>query len=431
MEKHDIDWKKIWKDEYLKWVCAFANTQGGELHIGKDNDGKVVGLDNANELLDIIPKKIRNSMGIVCEVSFICEGYIIINVNKYPNPISYHGRYYIRSGSTTQELTGVALDEFLLRANGKTWDGVPVPYVSAADLDIVAFREFRKKALARDRLSAEDLDITDEQLVETLRLTEGKYLKRAAILCFHEDPEKWVTGAYVKIGYFKTDDDLVYQDEINGSLITMPDRVMDILYLKYFKGIISYEGIQRIETYPVHRESMREAILNAIVHKNYASGNPIQIRVYDNKITIFNSGSLSADWSVEKLLEAYISTPYNPDIARVFFRSGMTEAWGRGIEKIINSNVNAGKPKPEFEIVSGGLKITFYTDASVGTNVGLNETQRAIVRLIQENSKITAEQISEKLGISVRRAESNRKVLKDKGIINRVGSNKTGYWIVN
>jgi ATP-dependent DNA helicase RecG len=429
MEKQNIEWKSMWKDEYLKWVCAFANTQGGELHIGRDNTGKVAVLDRADELLDVIPKKIRNSMGIVCEVNLTDEGYILITVNHYPHPISYHGRYYIRSGSTTQELTGNALDEFLLRAHGKTWDAVPVPHVGAKDLDIVAFREFRKKALARDRLTAEDLDITDEQLVSTLRLTENKYLKRAALLCFHEEPDKWVTGVHVKIGYFKTDDDLVFQDEISGPLITMPDKVMDLLYSKYFKGIISYEGIQRVETYPVHRESMREAILNAIVHKDYASGNPIQIRVYDNKITVFNSGILPADWSVEKLLASRTSAPHNPDIARVFFRSGMTEAWGRGIEKIINSNVNAGKPKPEFEMVGNGLIVSFYGDANITANITLNETQKKLLALMVSNPQVTIKELSERIGISERNIKSNIKTLKNEGRVERIGASKNGSWI--
>ena len=437
MEHQIIDWKSKWDDEFLKWICGFANAQGGCLEIGKDDNCKVIGLSNPQKLLDDLPNKIKSTMGIVPDVNLYFEGelpYITIETMPYPNPISYRGRYYFRSGSTTQELTGVALDEFLLRAQGKTWDSVPVPYVNASDLDVVAFREFRKKALAKGRLSTEDLKITDEQLVNTLKLFDEKYLKRAAILCFHEDPEKWVTGAYVKIGYFKTADDLVFQDEIHGSLITMPDRVVDILYDKYFKGIISYEGIQRVETYPVYPEAIREAVLNAIVHKNYASGNPIQIRVYDDKITIYNSGGLPTDWTIEKLLGFHTSEPRNPNIASTFFRSGITEAWGRGIEKIINSNVNAGKQKPDFEILGDGFRVTFYSDANIDKNITinitLNKTQRKIMNLMIANPKITAEMLSAEIGITARNIKSNIKKLKDTGIIERVGSNKAGDWVV-
>ena len=387
--------------------------------------------------VDDLPNKIKSTMGIVPTVNLFYEDglpYIVIETMPYPNPISYRGKYYIRSGSTTQELTGVALDEFLLRSQGKTWDGVPVPYVGASDLDVVAFREFRRKALARERLSAEDLNITDEQLVGTLKLFDGKYLKRAAILCFHEDPENWVTGAYVKIGYFKSDYDLVFQDEIHGSLITMPDRVVDNLYDKYFKDIISYKGIQRMETYPVNSDAIREAVLNSIVHKNYASGNPIQIRVYDDKTTIFNSGGLPSDWSIENLLSFHTSEPRNPNIANTFFRSGISEAWGRGIEKIINSNIGAGKPKPEFELVGDGLRVTFYSDASTDNNITVNttvnRTQRKILDLMAVNPKITAEALSAKIGITSRNIKSNIKKLRDAGLVDRVCADKNGDWIV-
>ncbi len=367
MEDQMVDWKEKWNDEFLKWICGFANAQGGRLEIGRDNGGNVTGLSNPQKLLEDVPNKIKSTMGIIPDVNLKYENdlpYIVIEVMPYPNPISYHGKYYFRSGSVMHEMTGVALDEFIMRKYGRTWDSVPVPHVKAADLDIVSFREFRKKALARGRLSKEDMDITDEQLLETLKLmADGGYLKRAAILTFHEDPEKWVTGAYVKIGYFKSDSDLVFQDEIHGSLITMPDKVVDILFDKYFKGIISYKGIQRVETYPVNKDALREAVLNAIVHKDYATGTPIQIRVYDDKVTIFNTGALPMNWTVQDLMTFHSSIPHNPDIANAFFKSGMTEAWGRGIEKIIESNVNAGKPKPEFETLGNGLRVTFINDS--------------------------------------------------------------------
>jgi ATP-dependent DNA helicase RecG len=444
MENQNTEWKESWRDEYLKWICGFANAKGGHIDIGRNDDGKIVGISDAKRLLEELPNKIRSTMGIVATINLLTENgldYISIDVPAHPNAISYRGKYYLRSGSTNQELSGFALDELILRKYGRTWDSAPILHVTADDLDIVAFREFRKKSLARGRLSKEDLDISDAQLLETLKLVDGQFLKRAAILCFHEDPEKWVTGAYVKIGYFRTDDDLVYQDEIHGSLITMPDKVIDTLYTKYFKGIISYEGIQRVETYPVNIDTMREAILNAIVHKDYASGNPIQIRVYDNKVTIFNNGKLPADWSVEKLMEFHTSDPHNPNIANTFFRSGMTEAWGRGIEKIVRNSLESGKPKPSFETIGNGLRVIFnteniYSDANDGINIGINDgikltdVQKDILKLMEENPKISAIELSDKIGITPRNVEANISKLKNFGIVERTGSKKNGEWVI-
>lgn len=130
------------------------------------------------------------------------------------------------------------------------------------------------------------------------------------MLLFHPDPERYITGAYVKIGRFRTDADLLYHDEIHGDLFTQADKTMDLLLTKYLKAAISYEGIQRLETYPVPEEALREAVMNAIAHKDYGSGIPIQISVYDDRIMLWNPGQLPADWTVERLTGKHSSQPY-------------------------------------------------------------------------------------------------------------------------
>jgi ATP-dependent DNA helicase RecG len=122
MESQNTEWKATWRDEYLKGVCAFANAQGGVIEIGKDNKGRIVGLADAERLLQDLPNKIRNTMGIIADVDLTRKGglaIIRISVKPHPFPISYHGKYYYRSGSTTQELSGYALDEFMLKKTGQ------------------------------------------------------------------------------------------------------------------------------------------------------------------------------------------------------------------------------------------------------------------------------------------------------------------------
>ena len=115
-------------------------------------------------------------------------------------------------------------------------------------------------------------------------IDDDGYLIRAAMLAFYKDPEKWVTGSYIKIGYFgKSDSDLVYQDEVHGPLIEQVDKTVDLVYTKYMKALIDYEGIQRVEQFMFHKDAFREILLNAVVHKDYSSCNPIQISVYEDK----------------------------------------------------------------------------------------------------------------------------------------------------
>lgn len=146
------------------------------------------------------------------------------------------------------------------------------------------FEFFRKRAFKNQRIKEESLADSNDHLIENLQLKEGVYLKRAAIMLFHPDPEMFVTGAYVKIGYFQSDDDLKFQDEIHGNLFEQIDNVMDLLFTKYIKAEISYENISRVEKFEYPKEAVREALLNAVAHKDYSGGIPIQISVYQDKI---------------------------------------------------------------------------------------------------------------------------------------------------
>jgi ATP-dependent DNA helicase RecG len=139
----------------------------------------------------------------------------------------------------------------------------------------------------------------------------------------------------VKVGFFRTNADLLYQDEIHGDLFTQVHKTMELLLTKYLKAGIHYRGVQRLESYPVPEAALREGVLNAIVHKDYSTGTPIQIGVYPDKLMLWNPAQLPDDWTVSSLTQKHPSRAFNPDVANPFFRAGMFEAWGRGIERIL------------------------------------------------------------------------------------------------
>lgn len=385
-----LEWKQSWRDEYLRWVCGFANAEGGMLVIGRDDAGAMVGVADAQHLLEELPNKVRDLLGIMVDVNLrrkAGRAYLEIVVPAYPNPISYRGEYYYRSGSTNQTLKGAALDRFLLRKQGRHWDGVPVPQVTARALSKTTIDLFRKQARLSQRLDPAVLREATPGLLEKLHLLEGKYLKRAAVLLFHPDPERFVTGAFVKIGFFRTNADLLYHDEIHGDLFTQVERTIDLLRTKYLRAAIRYEGIQRIETFPVPGAALREAVLNAVIHKDYARGAPIQISVYDNKLMLWNPGELPQHWTIAKLKGKHASHPFNPDIANAFFRAGQIEAWGRGIERIVEACREAGTPAPDLRYESTGLWLEFRfpkTATTVGTTPELaGEVAGEVERLLR------------------------------------------------
>jgi ATP-dependent DNA helicase RecG len=235
-------------------VCGFANAAGGSLEIGRDDRGKLVGIPNAHRLLEELPNKVRDLLGILVEVNLRTEAgleWLELRVEAYPSPVSYRGEYFVRSGSTNQMLKGAALDRFLLRKYGRTWDSVPLPGLSSEDLDPDTLAHFRKQAAKSERLSVDALGDDDAGLIDKLRLVEGHYLQRAAALLFHPDPERFFTGALVKIGYFASESDLRYHDEVQGDLFRQVHQTMELLLSKYLKATISYEGIQRVESFPM------------------------------------------------------------------------------------------------------------------------------------------------------------------------------------
>ena len=432
-ENQNIEWKESWRSEYLKWICGFANAQGGELVIGKNNRGEVVGIDNARKLLEDIPNQVRDLMGILVDIDLHQLDdldYLEIKVEPYPYPVSLKGAYHYRSGSTKQEMKGAALDRFLLRKQGKHWDGVPVPHVEVTDLDEKALRWFRSLALNSKRLSKAILDENDSVLIEKLHLTDGDYLKRAAILLFHPDPEKYVTGAYVKIGFFRTDSDLLYHDEVHGDLFAQVNRTIDLLLTKYFRAMISYEGLQRIETWPIPEAALREAVLNAIIHKDYAAGTPIQISVYEDRLMIWDSGRLPENWTIENLMQKHSSEPYNPDIANAFFRAGSVETWGRGIERIMDSCREVGLPAPEFKYEHTGLWVifSFFGQCDESSEKTSEKTSEKILRAIEKNRDITIAELAEIARVSTRSIERNIKKLQERGELKRIGADKGGHW---
>ena len=190
-ETQNIEYKQSWHDDYLKWVCGFANAQGGRIYIGKDDVGIVVGVEDYKRLMDEIPNKIKNLMGITAEVNLLEEAgkhFIEIIVQTYSVPISLRGRYYYRSGSVKQEITGLALNEFLLKRAGQTWDNVVEEDASFDDIDEATIKKYLRRAEEAGRLP--DIDgLSTPELLEKLHLTKNGQLKRAAIVMFGKDPE--------------------------------------------------------------------------------------------------------------------------------------------------------------------------------------------------------------------------------------------------
>ena len=189
--------------------------------------------------------------------------------------------------------------------------------------------------------------------------------------------------------------------------------------------MISYDDIYRIETFEYPKEAVREALLNAIAHKDYTGATPIQISVYKDKIMIWNYGDLSENWTIDTLQKKHSSIPHNSDISNAFFRIGYIEAWGRGIRKMNEQCAAAGLPQPLYYYESSGVWVVFRKDLFNEEDLqakGLNPRQIKAVMYVKEKGKITNKEYQEINQVSKRTANTDLADLVDKyGLLENFG----------
>ena len=444
-ESQNIEWKETWRDEYLKWICGFANAQGGRIYIGKDDAGRIVGVKDYAKLMEDIPNKVLQTLGIAVDVNLLSQAnraYIEINVAPSSAPVNYKGEYHYRSGSTKQQLKGAALTDFLLRKTGLRWDAVTVNHLSVADLDAESLKIFRREALRSNRLSEDDAKLSDAELLESLQLiTDGK-LTRAAALLFYAEPEKFCPGCCVKIGKFEDGCELVHQDVLSGSLISIADKVMDVLYLKYIKATITYENDRRVEHYPYLRSAVREIVYNALVHCNWSDGIPIQIRVDEDALRIGNSCRLPLGWTQETLSQYHQSKPFNPLLANTFFRAGFIESWGRGIQKVIKDCAQNACPAPQFLVIGNDLTVVFEPGHAKQVDVAPNRRptpttpdssltlEQQILQLLRLTPSLSIRELADKLSLNRGVVYRVVKKLVALSLIVIEGNERKGFWRV-
>ena len=445
-ESQNIEYKESWNDKYLEWICGFANAQGGRIFIGVNDAHEVVGVSDSKRLMEDIPNKIVGRLGIVADVNLHQTenlDYIEIVVEPCNMPISFVGKYHYRSGSTKQELTGIALEEFLLRKMGRQWDDMEHPTATIDCIDPEAIQYFIRKGTSAKRITEDALGNTPQEVLGNLHLLcDNGHLKNAAVLLFAKDPQKYFSGIQFKIGRFGKDEaDLMFQDVVEGNILQMAEKVMEFLKGKYLKSPIHYEGIQRIEPLEIPEEALREMLYNSIVHKLYV-GAPIQMKVYDTHIELWNEGLLPTGYTIETLWQKHLSRPRNMKIAEVFNKAGFIEAWGRGFKKIREGFESEAQELPVCKEFCGGLlvKIKRPDIGNVGDNVGdnvgegrkvkLTERQRKIYHLIAAVPDISASRMSEICATTQRTIERDLAVMQKNNIIRHEGKAKTGHWVV-
>ena len=465
-ETHIVEYKSIWKDDWLEWICGFANAEGGTLFIGILDDGTVCGLQNTKRLMKDIPNKIASKLGLYPHIQlYDREGKDIIRIEVQPSleAVTLDGVLYKRVGATNQIVKGQALKDFYFQKLGASWDARIISDASMDDIDCEAILYLLRNGIERGRLPGESIHDSPEKVLHNLNvMTPNGQMTMAALLLFGKKPQQYCINARIKLGRFgNSPAALMHQDLIEGDLIRMADKVMEALATRYLIHPIHYRRMRREEPLEIPEDGLREILYNAIIHKDY-TGPDTQIRVFDDRITFWNHGLLPYGIRPEDLFKPHDSQPRNKLIANAFYMAGFIESWGRGFEIVANTFRNQDLEIPLLVEEYGGVRVIIKreifhaiqhgesVDPKTGKLIKLNVTNDVtndVTKKLTERQRLIYEQLpignmedvtnskrlttillAEVFNVNVRTIKRDIKVLQELRLVEHVGPSNGGYW---
>ena len=427
-ETETVEFKENIGDSMFRTVSAFSNKRGGKIFIGIDKNGQIKGVDSSDRYLEELTNRIVDKTSIYPSIDVMnieCRRIIIIDVSVSSYPVSYEGKYYERVGNTTREMSPERLRALLLRE--KPWDLIASAR-TMADIDVEAIKTFQRHVIDSGRLKDVSLEDNPEQFLEKLEAIADHRPTNGALMLFGKDPQRHFINASIRLGRFKSETDIIDDKWARGNLFDQFDealkQVMQHISVRY-----EILAIERKDIWDYPLPVLREAILNAIIHRDYRDfANFIQIKIYDDRIWISNPGGLIEGLTIGELRKPHKSHVRNPLIAKAFYLAGFIEQFGSGTIRMINDMKKAGLQEPEFKEEMGGFSIYLQKGTFVDSRfkeLGLNERQIKAIDYIRENGKITNEEY-QKINMIGRRQATNDlgmliriKLLKRKGKVGK------------
>lgn len=301
---------------------------------------------------------------------------------------------------------------------------------SLKELEAETIDRFIRLAVEKNRLSDVSLSEPPHIILEKLEIISDGKLSNGAILLFGKNPQKHFINLCVRIGRFKTETTIIDDKWVKGNLFQQFDKTLNIL--RQFIGVrYEIKGIQREDIWDYPIPVLREAMLNALIHRDYFNiANFILIKVYDDHIWISNPGGLPEGITVDELKKPHKSFVRNPLIAKAFYLAGYIEQYGSGTVRMVEWMKEAGLPEPEFKEEMGGFSVYFYRDLYTEESLkkmGLNERQVKAVMYVKKKGKITNKEYRKIFTVTDRTALRDLTDICEKGIFQKVG--KTGRGI--
>jgi ATP-dependent DNA helicase RecG len=429
-ENTSVEFKEEINESIFKTTSAFANKDGGIIFIGISDKKEIKGLEYTNSLLGDLTNKIVSLLGVHPQIDYIKineKDVIQIKVKKSTLPVSYKGKYYTRVGNTTREMQGEELRSFFIKDTN--WDGLTGNY-NLDEIDPETVRKFIRMASRNGRLKTADEDEDIKTILKKLKLIISGKLTNAAIMLFGNDPQKYFINALVRVGRFKDETTIIGDRHIGGNLFKQIEEAEEAI--KNFINVryeITGEQLTRKNIWDYPLEAIREALLNAVIHRDYFKYNvQTQIKIFNDWMWFFNIGGLPEGITLEQLKTTHPSVARNPLIVHIFYLAGLIEEYGSGIGRIMDSLRETNLPEPELKEEFAGFSLymrkDYYTEERL-REIGLNDKQIKAVMYVKEKGKITNREYQELNFVSNKTAYLELSDIIKKNIFSVEGSGRT------
>ena len=425
-ETDRIEYKSQFTEEIYKEVIAFANTDGGNVYVGIDNGGNAIGVNDVDKEYNRITNGIRDAImpDVTMFVRFtVKENKVIcITVSEGTNkPYYLKGKglkpsgVYVRQGTSSVPASPEQIRNMIKESDGDTFE---------ENRSLEQELTFEAAQRAFDLYGVEfnpgkyrSLGITQNK--------EGFYTNLALLLsdqCAHT----------IKIAVFSDDACTVFRDskEFGGSIFKQFEDTINYLALCNKTNSV-IKGVVRTDKQDYPEEAIREALLNAIVHRDYSFSGSVIINVTDHKMEFISLGGLLPGLSPDDIRSG-ISQPRNKNLAEVFHRLRLIESYGTGIRRIFNLYADCPE-QPQIEVTSNTFKIVLPNknavyEAETEKVNSVTPQMKKVLNYIKTNGQITEKEISDLLGLKKTRTFTVAKQMRDLGLIKVVGRGESKYY---
>ncbi len=435
----------------METVCAFLNSdRGGTVLIGVKDDGKILGQDVNDKNLQELAVEIKRIEPLTkIDVQYISldtgKKVIVFYVNPgLQAPYMYDGRPFSRLQSTTSRMTREQYEYLYHKNNPQRWEGLTNNSCTINDLDKTRIKDVIRLGIVHNKMPSDALKLSVSDILKKFNLIVDGKLTNAAVILFCKKEEKQFMQSNLQVARFDGIDKTILYDQkyFVGNAFDLCDKAMDFLHFNLPVGAYIEPGkVARVETPAIPYNVLREAVVNALVHRDYSyAGGSMSIARYDDRVAITNFGSLPEGVPLNQLGKEHASVRRNPLIAEVFFRCGSIEKWGRGTNIMIENCKSAGNPLPIFEEIGNTFSVTLPLRESTKTHRPvIKEQEEQLPRLTDRQNKIlelltsgplNLQQITKKIkeGLTDRTIQRELTNLKNMGLVEFSGKTKGAVW---